>query len=179
MKSCNEKSHTGFKSTIPHNIEAQYVGWVFNALIKTSFGTPLSHVGMPGLQSWPQSWFQLPANRHPRRKQVVTRVFESLPSIWKNQLQFPAPKFSLAQSCPLWTFGEWIIEWETVLSYSLFLLQVSKINCHMFLSASMCHYLAVSCLLTQLNNRAQNKKQKPPRGPGGTSETSSQSRALW
>lgn len=50
--------------------------------------------------------FQLSANAHPQRLQLMPRVFGSLPPLWEVGIELLTYGFGLAQTQLLWAFGK-------------------------------------------------------------------------
>lgn len=56
--------------------------WVFGVVVKPPPGTPASHIKVPGFESWLLYPFQLPANVHHSRQQVMTLLLGFLHPVW-------------------------------------------------------------------------------------------------
>lgn len=72
--------------------------WLFGIGIKMLIGNLLSHIGLPGVESWLPSQFQLPADAYCRRQQVMA-VSVQVP-VWDLDWIFsPMALTSLNHSC--------------------------------------------------------------------------------
>lgn len=71
-------------------------GWVFDESVKTPLGLPVSCIRVPELESW--LYFQLCANVHCGRQQVMAQGNGPLPSQWDICIKFLALNFGLVQS---------------------------------------------------------------------------------
>lgn len=60
----------------------------------------------PGL-SLGYTTYVLASASAPGRQQVMAQVLGPLPVTWETKREFWAPCFDVAQSWPLWAFGEW------------------------------------------------------------------------
>lgn len=69
----------------------------FGSFVKMLFGTPASHIGVPGLKFQISSTFHLAANAHLGRQQMTAQVLGNLPPIWETLSELWAPDFNFVQ----------------------------------------------------------------------------------